>query len=639
MAISQDGHVGELITPLGKDVLCLESFHGFEGLGELFEFYIDALSEEENLNFDQALGQSCTIKLKTYKGVIRIYDGILTQAQWIEKSDDYYRYQLVLRPWFALLGYKANCRIFLNKNVKDIIQQIFTDAGFNDFEFKTTEDYDPIEYCVQYRETDLAFCSRLMEQYGIYYFFKFSEGKHTMVMADSRSSLEANPDVPTLPYLPLRQQELDLEQRLGAWTSQRRFRTGKVTFNDYDYLQPPKKLLAPNEASSSYAHSKMEVYDYPGKYKDEEPGMNFSKIRLEAEQCYDHRRYGEGDAPSVFPGSLVTVQKNPISAENQEYIAVRCNHSYGVQKYRVSGAGDVAEIYRGFYEFLPSSIPFRMLPLTPKPRVLGIETAKVVAKQGEDGEEISTDEYGRIWVKFYWDREPQKTCPIRVAQVWSSKQWGGQFIPRIDMEVVVQFLEGDPDRPLITGCVYNGDNMYPYDLPENKTQSGWKSDSSKGHGGYNEIMFEDKKSAEDIRMHAQKDHDVTVLDTETWTIGQDFTAHKGAASRNDTLVNGDDKLDVQNGNRIVHISENHTENIDQNQSSTIGVNKTVNVGSQTQITSGDLIQLTCGSSVITMTPMAITITSPQITITGEMTTTVTGGVTLTLDGGMVLINS
>jgi type VI secretion system secreted protein VgrG len=232
MGITQDGRIGELITPLGKDVLVLQAFDGFEGLGELFEFHVDALSEQENVDFDKALGQSCTIKLQTYQGKIRIFDGILTQAQWIEKIEDYFHYRLLLRPWFALLGFKANCRIFLDKNVKDIIKEVFTTAGFNDYEFKTTADYDTIPYCVQYRETDLAFCCRLMEQYGIYYFFKYSEGKHTMVLADSRSSLEANPDVPKLPYIPLVPGELNLQQRLGAWTSQRRFCTGKVEFND-----------------------------------------------------------------------------------------------------------------------------------------------------------------------------------------------------------------------------------------------------------------------------------------------------------------------------------------------------------------------------------------------------------------------
>ena len=323
-----------------------------------------------------------------------------------------------------------------------------------------------------------------------------------------------------------------MEQRLGAWTSQRRFCTGKIQFNDYDYLKPPKKLLAPSEASEKYAHSKLEVYDYPGKYDEENRGEKLSKFRLEAEQCFDHRRLVDGDAPSMFSGSLVTVEKHPTSSENREYLVVRCNHSYGTQQYRVSAGRTPAEIYRGVYEFLPSDIPFRMLPLTPKPRIYGIQTAKVVTKKGEDGEEISTDEHGRIWVKFHWDREPQKTCPIRVAQVWAGKQWGGQFIPRIGMEVVVEFLEGDPDRPLVTGCVYNGDNKYPYTLPDNKTQSGLKSDSSKGHNGYNEFMFEDKKDGPRfIRMHAEKDHLVEILNSETTEIGQKFLRPQRAARR------------------------------------------------------------------------------------------------------------
>jgi type VI secretion system secreted protein VgrG len=598
MSITQDGKVAELVTPLGTDVLCLEKFDGFEGLGELFEFHVDALSEQENIDFDQALGRSCTIKLRTYNGKTRLFDGILTQAQWIEKGDDYFRYRLVLRPWFALLGYKADCRIFLDKNVKEIIQEVFDKSGFNDYDDKTTGDYDPIPYCVQYRETDLAFCSRLMEQYGIYFFFKYSEGKHTMVLADSRASHDANPDVPTLPYMPLAPGNLDMQQRLGAWTSQRRFRTGKVQFNDYDYLQPPKNLLAPNEASESYAHSKLEVYDYPGKYKDEDKGKNFSRIRLEAEQCYDHRRFAEDDAPSLFPGSLVTVERHPLSSENKEYLVVRCNHSYGVQKYRASTTGPVKEIYQGFCEFLPSDIPFRMLPLTPKPRVLGIETAKVVGKKGEDSEEISTDANGHVWVQFYWDREPQKTCPIRVAQVWAGKNWGGVFIPRIGMEVVVQFLEGDPDRPLITGCVYNGDNEYPWSLPDNKTQSGWKSDSSKGHNGFNELRLEDKKDSEEIFVHAEKDLNTVILNTESRVIGEKFQTATGEASRMTKLKMGDDQLDVDSG-KILHTAKVQ-------------------------------IKLTVGPSSITIDPEGITLDAPTITLKA------TGPITI--NGLNVLIN-
>ena len=539
--LTQDDRVGVLTTPLGKDVLVLTKFTATEGLSELFEIEVNALSEEKNIDFDQALGKSCTIQLKAYKGKRRFFDGVLTRAQWVEKIDDFFHYRLVLRPWFYLLGYKADCRIFLDKKVKEIIEEVFTKGEFPDFEFRLTGDYDKIPYCVQYRETDLAFCSRLMEMYGIYYFFEHKDGKHIMVMADSRSSHRTNPDVPKLPYLPLVETELHLDQLLGSWVSERRFRTGKIEFNDYDYLKPSKKLRAPNEASEKYEHSKLEVYDFPGKYDEQSRGDKLSKFRLEAEQSFDHRRYVDGDAASLFPGTLFTVEKHPIDSENREYLVVRCSHRYGTQHYRTgTGAGGPEEqVYYGSYEFQPSDRPFRALPVTPKPRIYGIQTAKVVGKKGEENEEISTDENAHIWVQFFWDREPKKSCPVRVAHAWSGKKWGTQFIPRIGMEVVVDFLEGDPDRPLVTGCVYNGDNKVPYDLPEKKTQSGTKSDSSKGHHGYNEFMFEDKKGDELIRMHAQKDHLVLInanqtgyvgaveLDSpyqggdQTWTVGHD----------------------------------------------------------------------------------------------------------------------
>jgi type VI secretion system secreted protein VgrG len=255
---------------------------------------------------------------------------------------------------------------------------------------------------VQYRETDFAFCSRLMEHYGIYYFFEHDEDKgaknpkHMMILADSSSSHRANPAVPKLPYLPLQGTEPHEDQLLGAWVSERRFATGKVEFNDYDYRRPNKKLLAPSETSENYANSKLEVYDYPGNYDEEEKGKKLSRFRLEAEQCHDHRRHVDGDAASLFPGSLVTVERHPIATENRQFLVVRSWHQFGTQHYRTGygGGGPEEQVYYGHYEFLPGDQPFRMLPVTPRPRIYGIQTAKVVARDGEDGEEISTDEHG-----------------------------------------------------------------------------------------------------------------------------------------------------------------------------------------------------------------------------------------------------
>jgi type VI secretion system secreted protein VgrG len=595
--ITQANRMATLKTPLGEDVLVLKSFSGAEGLGELFEFQVDAFSEERSIDFDDALGQACTVKLKTYKGKERFFCGVLTHAQWAGVERQYFNYRLTLRPWFWLLAHRANCRIFLDKTVLKIIEDVFTDAGFSngtDFKLKTHGDYDNIDYCVQYRETDYAFVSRLMEQYGIYYYFEHTDSQHTMILADTLSSHSAIDNLPQVPFHYARTEFDRIEQQLNEWTSDRRFRSGKIEFNDYDYLKPPKNLRAPYEAPK---RAKFEVYDYPGKYDEQEKGKKFARFRLEAEQAIDHRRMADGDAPSLFPGGLVEVEEHPISGENQQYLVVRAGHRFGTQYYGSVREQPDAPGYSGTYEFLPKDCQFRNLPLTPKPRIYGIQTAKVVCKKGEDGEEISTDEHGRIWVKFHWDREPQKTCPIRVAQVWSSKQWGGQFIPRIDMEVVVEFLEGDPDRPLVTGCVYNGDNKYPYKLPDNKTQSGVKSDSSKGHDGYNELMFEDKKGSELVRFHAQKDLESVIENDETRKVGSDQTLTVGS-SQTET------------------IEENRSVTVMLNDSLTVSMNQAVKVGAAQSVLAGTLITLTCGASSITISPSTIIISSPSIVLNG-----------------------
>jgi type VI secretion system secreted protein VgrG len=620
--LTQADRIASFETPLGKDVLVLIRYHGTEALGELFEYNIEALSDQENIDFDKALGQGCTLKLKAYDDKERIFNGILTEAQWLGKTGDYHRYRVVLRPWLYLLGCTADCRIFLGKSVIDIIREVFTQAGFNDFDFRTNGDYGQMEYCVQYRETHLAFVTRLMELYGIYYFFEHSEGKHTLVLADSRSSLKPISDLPKVAFRPLTRAELRPEQHLYDWIATRSFRTGKVQFNDYDYLKPTKNLLAPAEGSEKYTHSKLEVYDYPGKYSEKDKGEDLARFRLEAEQALDHRRRINGDAASLYPGGLTTVEKHPTQSENIQYLIARAHHRFSSHHYRSTSKEEVQylpewdlapdgtrldkdQVYYGIYEVQPADRPYRMLPVTPKPRIHGIQTARVVGKKGEDSEEISTDEHGRIWVQFFWDREPQKTCPIRVAQSWASKQWGGQFIPRLGMEVVVEFLEGDPDRPLVTGAVFNGDNHYPYDLPDNKTQSGLKSDSSKGHGGYNEFMFDDQKGQELIRMHAEKDHEVTIKNSETQKIGQIFTPPKGSPSRSVTLQSGDDELTIQIGDHTISIP----------------------AGSQST-TAMITISHTVGTTSVTLTPASKSVESPVISHTAEATISHTAGVSI-----------
>jgi type VI secretion system secreted protein VgrG len=627
---TQAERLAKLKTPLGEDHLLLVRFHGTEHMSELFEYTVEALSVDRDVDFDGAIGRNCSVTLEVY-GTQRTFDGILVEAQWLGPRNDFFAYRLVLRPWYWLLSRTTDCRIFEKKTVVEIIKQVFADRGFNDFDDKTTQSYPQIEYCVQYRESDLAFTSRLMEQYGIYYFFDQTGDRHKLIMADSRSSHHPAPDLATLPYIGLDGSDRRAVQHVHEWTADRKFRTGKVELKDYDFIKPNAKLLSDAKGNAGYAKADMEFYDYPGLYFDQDKGDRFAKVQLEAEQALDQRRFALGHAPSLAPGGLTTVEDQVKPSENIQYLVLGATHEIVNEDYRSGGSSQPAQAYQGSYEFLPSDRPFRALLKTPRPHIHGIQTAKVV---GKSGEEIDVDEYGRILVQFYWDRKKMQSCRVRVAQVWAGKNWGGIYTPRIGMEVVVEYLEGNPDRPLVTGCVYNDDNKVPWDLPSNKTQSGWKTDSSKGHGGYNQIMFEDKKGAEDIQVHAQKDLDTTVLNKQTETIGENFLPPMGSPSRDVTLKNGDDNLTLEMGNQQVNINLG---------SQTTTVMQAITTSSMMSITDSVII------SSIDINPGAISITAPVINLTGMATINltapiinITGVVNLTgmlnITGGL-LVNS
>jgi type VI secretion system secreted protein VgrG len=603
-ALTQDKRIASLETPLGKDVLAAVRFDGAESLSELFEFRIEALSEQSNLDFDKAIGNNCSLTFKSYADPDRVFNGVLVEAQGVGAQAGLNLYRLTLRPWLWLLSRTSDCRIFENQNAIDIIKKVFSDRGFSDYRVATTGSFPELEYCVQYRETDLAFVCRLMEQHGVYYFFEYSKDKHTLVLADSKSSHKPAPGHASIPFIGDERQMRRDQEHLFKWTPERRFRSGKFELNDYDYLQPNADLKSDAEGSASYTKSKMEIYDYPGRFKKKNDGETYAKIRLQAEQAMDRRRFAEGDAISLFPGALTTLEKYPEGSENKEYLILRALHSYAMQSYR-SGAAEDTQTYAGHYELLPSDINFRAPLTTPRPLVYGPQTAKVV---GKDGEEIDVDEHGRILVRFYWDRKNKQSCRVRVAQVWAGKSWGGQVIPRIGQEVVVEFLEGDPDRPLVTGAVYNADNKFPYDMPANKTQSGLKSDSSKGHGGYNEFMFEDKKGGEIIRMHGERDHEVVIRNSETVEIGEIFAGMD--ASRMTTLKNGSDQLSIDLGSQTLDIFQNQTVTLQTG-------NQTINIalGSQTT-TAMQSITLMVGLSTVNLTPASVSITSPTINLTG-----------------------
>jgi type VI secretion system secreted protein VgrG len=597
----QEGRIAVLSTPLGKDRLAITALEATEGLSELFEFRIEAVSDDANIDFDRLLGCESTIALSLLERPKRFFSGVVAEAQATGSFEDLFVYRLVLRPALWLLTRTTNCRIFHNKTALEIVTDVLGERDVS-MEKATKRSYPKLDYCVQYRETDFDFVSRLMEQHGIYYYFKHSDGAHTLVLADSRSSHEPIAGGASIAFANALAGLTRQEQSLFSWSSERRFRTGKIELRDYAFRESGANLKTNAQGSERYAKATTyEYYDYPGKYENTGNGRLYADARLEAEQAIDYRRYASGDAANLFPGGLAKLERHPTDAENKQYLVVRCAHHFVDQVYRSSAALGGGQPYHGNYELQPADRVFRAPIVTPRPLVHGPQTAKVVARgKDADGEEIDTDPdgYGMIKVRFHWDREDKRSCWMRVAQLWSGPGWGAQFIPRIGMEVVVEFLEGDPDRPIVVGAVYNSGNKLPYRLPENNTQSGIKSDSSKGHGGYNELMFEDKKNSEKIRMHAEKDHEVVIRNSESIEIGENFSG--GGFSRKTTLKNGGDELTLQSGSRSATIH---------------GGKDTTTVDQSIKIESlGDTITLTTGASSIKLSPSKIEISSTAIAL-------------------------
>ncbi len=525
--LSQDDRIGKLTTPLGDDKLALSRFDGGESLSELFEFRIEAISTEANVDFSAALGKSVTVMLKTADSQDRYFNGLLAEARWAGQRESLYAYQLVIRPWLWLLTLTSDCRIFSQKSPRDIIKQVFTDRGFSDFRDELKSSYPTLEYCVQYRETDFIFVSRLMEQYGIYYFFEYADGKHTLVLADMKASSQPAEGLSSVQFLPVSEGGRRQMQHLEEWARGREVESGSFKLNDYDYNKPGANLLVDSDKPGGYAHDSMEMYDYPGEYSDRGVGTTLAQVEAEAAQSLDDRRTGTGSALSLYPGALVTLTKHPIDAENQEYLVVGCSHFFDGQRYR-SGGGAHQPSYLGNFEFTPSSRQFRAELDTERPHVAGVQSALVVGKQGE---EIDVDEQGRICVQFYWDRKKTASRRVRVAQFWAGSHRGALFLPRIGDEVLIQYEEGDPDRPVVVGSVYNGANTVPTDLPAKKTRSGILTKSSKNSTGYNMLLFDDTAGAEHIKLRAQKDlmfkalnnEQRDILGSQTENIGGDET--------------------------------------------------------------------------------------------------------------------
>ena len=508
MALNQTGRMGKLTTPLAQDKLCLVEMTASEGLSELFEFEIHAASEDRDIDLDTLIGMPCHVELDCGPQGRRSYHGVMTEGDWVRNQYELAHYRLLLRPWLWLLGKTTDCRIFHDKTVVDIIKETFKLHGFSDYRLALTHAYPVLHYTVQYRETDLNFVSRLMEQHGIYYHFEHTASEHTLVLDDGYSSHAPDPNVRKVIFHPDRDASHKMRRpTFFGWSLKRSLRSGKVDLNDYNHVKPNSAMRAGKRAIERYGYADMEVYDHPGPYPDQDKGQVYAKVRLEAEQAPDRRRVAEGTAVSLYPGTPFRFARHPRKGETGQYMPVHIDGRFGPQIYW-SGRREDERAYDGSVELQRMDIPFRAPQMTEKPLINSMQTALVV---GAPGEEIDCDDHGRILVHFYWDRHADRSCRLRVSQVWGGKLWGGQIIPRVGMEVMVAFLEGDPDRPIVVGCVPDpANNNVPYKLPDDKTRMVIKSNTHKGYG-FNELSFEDERNQQDIYVHAQKDMNVHIL--------------------------------------------------------------------------------------------------------------------------------
>lgn len=676
VVLSQDGRWLTMDSPLGADALIPTRLVGEERLSALFEFTVDVLSSDDAIDPATILGKAVTVRVRRGQDLDpRPFNGIVKSIAGGPLSAHGYRaYRLEVVPTVWLLTRTRDCRIFQTQSALDIVKAVLAEGGVTALETAGVSTQPAQrDYCVQYNETDFAFVSRLLEEEGIFYTFRHEDGKHTMVLGDAASA-----------YAPC--EDAEAYYRSGghghadgvfAWTGRTRFRTGKVVHDDYDFEAPSTDLKAETSTVLSPADfKKWEHYEYPGRYVKKDRGTALARVRMEAEEAPYQVAEGTGAYRMFSPGQTFTVKEHPVpSVTDTEHVLLSVRHEASDDSHFAGGGGSS---YGNAFTCLPATVPFRPARETPKAVVRGPQTALVV---GPSGEEIHTDKYGRIKCQFHWDRlgksDDTSSCWIRVAQMWAGRQWGSVFIPRIGMEVVVEFLEGDPDRPLVTGCVYNAETMPPYTLPANKTQSGLKTRSSAkgGTADFNELRFEDKKGSEEVYFHAQKDFTrfvenddtLTVENDQTETVKKNRTRTVSEGNESVTIAKGNQTIDVSEGNQSVTIGKgdrtitvskgDQTLTVSQgNQSTTVSKGNQTNTLSQgnhtTKCSLGKItleamqsIELKVGANSVKIDQTGVTIKGTMVTVEGTGTatlkapmTTVEGQGMLTVKGGIVMIN-
>ncbi len=575
--------------PLDEEDLRVLRFSGSESISQCFAYDLELASLTPVVDFEEVVGEPAHLEIHTPFGQRHVH-GIVSRWEEMGRGRDatYFNARLVPRVW--TLSLIRQSRIFQKVTTPEILKQVFESAGIpaSGVRFSLAGKYEPRNYCVQYRETDLEFVSRLLEEEGMFFFFEHTEEDHVLVIGDSP---DVHAELPEDSLLRFREADSGMlgEEQIRQFRYARSMRTGAVTLKEFDFKKPALALLAEHKESTDKEKT-LESYDYPGEYHLQGLGDRLVKTRLEEERAEAYLGIGETDCRRFEAGFKFTIEEHPREDLNTDYVLVRVRHT-GEQPHAGFGQGGSASdkpVYRAMFECIPFTTPYRPARVTPRPHIGGPQTAVVV---GPSGEEIHCDEHGRVKVKFHWDRsdasDDTASCWIRVSQGWGGAGWGMMFVPRVGQEVVVEFLEGDPDRPLITGRVYNGENPPPYSLPADKTKSTIKSQSSPGGGGSNEIRFEDASGSEEIFIHAQKDMNEVVANNKTVQVNANLKEDVGG---NRTRTVG--------ANETITVGGNRTEVVKANESLTVGGSETVIIGgNQTVIISGSRSETVAGAAV------------------------------------------
>ena len=673
------------IDPDPGFILTLEELTGTEELGRPFLYVVTMSSATAKGDLMALLGSNMTISIQqSSDGTRRYFNGYIGAIEYAGLHGGAALYRIELRPWIWLLSHQQDCVIYQKQAPWDIIMAVFKQAGFSNYQDRrqnSAGSTPPLEYCVQYNESAFNFVTRLMEEYGIYYYYTHADGKHTLVFCDHPGS---HTSVGTIPF-GARHTDLRVQDdHISQWSSELAVVTGTYTYRDYNFTTPKADLTVRSSLTASHTYGSYEAYQYPGLYDTTDHGQPLADLRIQDVTARRQIMFGTSNSRLLYSGCKFKLSDFYETAENTEYTIIRTTCSVASGENMATTSDGPRDTFNCSFHAIKGTTQFRPARVTRRPMIRGPQTAVVVGAQGDD---ICTDEYGRIKVQFPWDRvgknDDNSSCWIRVAQSWAGRGWGSIFIPRVGQEVVVAFLEGNPDRPIVTGCVYNATQTVPYKLPDNKTRSTIKTNSSGtsaaggstaassapassapgssapgssaagssttggtaaasstsgggssgGATGFNELRFEDKAGSEEVFFQAQKDYNKVVLNNQTVNITQDSTTTVKQGNRSITVSQGDNSVTVSTGKNSITVSTG-------DDSLTVSKGNhsiTVSAGKST-ISAGTSITLSVGSNSITIDSTGVSIAAAKVSVTATGAVSMSATETMSLTGSMISLN-